>query len=289
MITGNNDSVQEVVLAELQIDHTYQRPLKKYHKKMAKNFRPDAVGFLHVNVRPDYTQWVVDGQQRWACLMLLGHKTWKAHITTLATVEEEARLYTILNGGQGTRVGVTERDLFRSLIIACDPIALATIAAVEAGGLKMLVVHPGRKWPYLGSSRLARRVVSAYGPELLRRICSILAQSWPGDDVAMDSYIFMGVSMFVQAFPDLKDSVIVKSFSRRPALYVLQQARSRLSYNNIAAGVRDVLIDLYNYNRKSRHRIVYLGRSGEQTTPMQLPDRPEEVRMEEELAKGGVV
>jgi hypothetical protein len=268
----NDDSVQEVTLADLKVDHSYQRTLKAHHKKIAKNFDKKAAGFLHVNIRPDYTQWNVDGQQRAAAMILCGFKTWLAHIHTLATVAEEAELFNKLNGGYGTRVGVGEGDLFKALIVAKDPNTLATIAAVERAGLKFKPKSRVLAWPYLGCTKACRRICYNYGPEMLERICRIMAASWPQCDDAMDGYLFLGVSMFLQTFAVLKDDTIITSFKRKPALTILQMARSRAtSGNGIACEVRQALIETYNYNRRPQHRISMPTYGPKDESPENLP------------------
>lgn len=282
------NSVQAVRIADLRVDPSYQRGIKRHHKKIAKTWNPDAAGFLHVNIRPDYSQWIVDGQQRAEAMKLLGITSWMAHVTTLPGPEEEAKLYAILNGGYGTRVGVGERDLFKSLVAAKDPNTLKTIAAVEAGGLRLrLHVTKGLKWPHLNSTRLARRICHAYGPEVLTRLCKVIAQSWPHADEAMDSYIFMGGGMFLTEFPNLREDVTITAFRRKPVTWVMQSAKARTHNHNIAAGVRDVLIEVYNYNRKEKHRIA-LQRPGKERDDMtmeeMLPDNPAEAAVAAALA-----
>lgn len=250
-------NVQDVILRELKVDPAYQRALKPHHKKIAKNFNKKAAGFLHVNIRPDYNQYTIDGQQRCAAMILLGIVTWPAHIHTLATVQEEAELFNILNGGYGTRVGVGEADLFKALIAAKDPNTLATIAAVEKYGLRFRNRSRTLTWPYIGCTKTARKVCFNYGPEALERICRTIVTCWPQSDDAMDGYLFQGVAMFWNAFPNLKDEHVFTAFKRKPALTIMQTARSKnTSGAGVASGVRLALIDAYNYNRRPQHRIA---------------------------------
>lgn len=267
-------NVQVVTLADLQVDLSYQRGVKPHYKKIAKDFKPKAAGFLHVNIRPDYSQWTIDGLQRSTAMMSIGIKTWMAHIHELKTVQEEAELFRVLNEG---RVGVGEGDLFKALITAKDPNTLATIASVEKAGLRFRNKSRVLKWPFLGCTRACRRICYNYGPEALERICRILVNSWPGSDDAMDGYLFLGVAMFVNAFPDLKDDVIITAFKRKAALTILQSARGRAtSGNGIANQVRQSLVDCYNWNRRAQYKIAVPNYGPKAESPENLPDAPAE-------------
>lgn len=116
--------IEVVELSQLNIDNSYQRPLKKHHRKIANEFNPSAAGILHVGRRADNTLWLIDGQQRRAAMEKVGITKWKALVIHSSGQVYEATIFKMLNG-RDTRAGLNPVELFRACVTAQDPIAEA--------------------------------------------------------------------------------------------------------------------------------------------------------------------
>jgi hypothetical protein len=87
--------------SELNIDHTYQRPLEptRLEKAPLDPFDPQKVGSISVSRRADGTLWAIDGQHRMAKARLSGHSDteFPAQIHEGLTPEDEASMFIALN------------------------------------------------------------------------------------------------------------------------------------------------------------------------------------------------
>lgn len=84
---------------DLNIDHTYQRPLHPNHvQKMATEFDLKRLFRIAVNQRPNGKYYILDGQQRVSAIKLMGGDyVVDCVLYQLASVQEEAELYYQLN------------------------------------------------------------------------------------------------------------------------------------------------------------------------------------------------
>lgn len=217
--------IRVVDLRLLGIDPSYQRALKDYHRRIAKNFDPAAVGVLHVAKRPDGSLWVIDGQQRRAAMLAVGVTHWPAQVIDVAGVEDEARLFNRLGGGEGTKRNIGEADKFRALLTARNPLALAAVEAVAAGGLT-LGATKHRNWPNLCCLRLVQSVMSVAGADVVRRSCLAISRAWPQQADALYDTVFGGLANLIQRNPSIKDDRLADRLAKQPPLKLVNQANS---------------------------------------------------------------
>lgn len=237
------NEIRLVNLAELKIDDSYQRGLKKHHRKIAANLDTNAVGVIVVNERPDGTLWTIDGQQRTHALLKSGITEWTATVLHLPTVEEEAILFGRLNGTEGTAVKVTQREKFKSLVTAKDPMTMECIEMFKKHGLE-LRGNAKCIWPTVSNTGFVLGFTQVHGTAILDKAISILTQSWPMSDEAMSNQVVGAVCRLVGNYPDLNEAHAVKRFKAVPALKVQQQAK-KIGHGLIGGAV-EFLKELYN-------------------------------------------
>jgi len=170
--------VQDVRLADLQFDRTYQRPLNMARvQKLREDFRPFGIEVLVVSERADGSLWGIDGQHRTHVLLGLGYEFATARIHVGLTVQEEAEMYLVLNRGQKTP---TVMDLFKASLIAGDPEALELNAAFTSAGYTI-----GNNTQEVRWIRAAEHVMRAYGKHTLR--AALLQLSRLGRDITINT------------------------------------------------------------------------------------------------------
>ena len=108
-----------VAVADLQVDPSYQRCVKPNHKKIARDFDPNALGVPLVGQREDHSLWIVDGQQRVEALKLLGKVNVRVEVFASKGPEHEAHVFTRCHAELGR---ATDDDgLSIPLLCPCPP------------------------------------------------------------------------------------------------------------------------------------------------------------------------
>jgi hypothetical protein len=197
--------IEVVELASLQVDESYQRPLKSYHKKISIDFNPAAAGVLHVGRRPDSSLWIIDGQQRREAMMLRGITKWKALVVHSSGTQYEAMIFRLLNNSD-TRKALNPSEIFRAALVAQDPVAQAAMRAVESAGLR-LKLHKGgsRGFPELPCVRVIYAHTRDKGEEVVYRALKLMVDTWPGQDDTMYFQIPDAMIKLIASQGDLVD------------------------------------------------------------------------------------
>lgn len=201
--TGATDVyVAAVPVAEMFIDHTYQRELEERRAhRMGKTWDPRLVGVLDVadrgeNASPRYA--VINGQHRWAAASHAGTATHlAANVHTGLTVADEAALFRDID--QSTKK-LTVWDRWKARRAAGDTTVLGIDAIAEGFGLKVVQ----------GSSANYIVCLSAleycYGvdPTYLARALELIGDVWPGDSAGLKHGIVRGLFeiLWTEALPD---------------------------------------------------------------------------------------
>src|SRR5262249_39485041 len=97
---GVKAAVREGPLEMLKSDPTYQRDVKRGHKKIVADFNETALGVPLVGEREKGTLWIVDGLQRITALRKLNWTHVKAEVFASKGPEHEAEIYRIINGNR---------------------------------------------------------------------------------------------------------------------------------------------------------------------------------------------
>lgn len=258
-----------VELSLISVDRTYQREVKNYSKKIARDFDPNAVGYPVVNRRPDKSMWAIDGQQRINALKIRKITHWPCRITNLATVEEEAELFGRLNGSEGTSSRVSQSDRFRALIAAKNRHALACIEAVKNGGMLLVPKrHPGGDdgliWRQIDCTEFVMGWAMVNGLDMVTRGCHIISESWPHSKDARRASVVRSIFAFLSTYPNLEDDRAILRFRSVPALTIDQLFKEQRSFSSRSTGVMPYLLSLYNKGLRSRK----LG----QSTNLEIPN-----------------
>jgi hypothetical protein len=98
-ITGHPPKLEWLPKVALNSDNTYQRaPHKDRVANMCGDLDWTGINTISVNKRPDGSFWILDGQHRWMAAMRHSAITeLPCAVFELATVEEEARAFVLLN------------------------------------------------------------------------------------------------------------------------------------------------------------------------------------------------
>jgi len=130
-----------VLLRLLNVDKSYQRENLNIVKAraIAKRWDFAAAGDLVVCERADGSLWIIDGRHRKEGALLRGDiDRLSAIIVKLATVEEEAALFQLLNNG---RSNVASVDFYKASVTAGDQLYFACNTVIEAMGLRVRRGH----------------------------------------------------------------------------------------------------------------------------------------------------
>lgn len=175
--------VEQVRLADLQVDTSYQRGLKGTARKIARHLDEAAVGILHVGRRADDSLWVIDGRQRLWALVSKGYQHWSAYVVPSGGPSHEAAIFNLINGG---RTQLTAQEIFRSRLEAKDPVAMAVDRAVRSAGLQISFNRAHNiEWPRLRSVSCLYSAAAAHGEAVLSEALRCLARTWPEQSDAL--------------------------------------------------------------------------------------------------------
>jgi hypothetical protein len=247
--------IETVLLQPLLIDESYQRGLKRHHTKIEGDFNPAAAGTLTVAWRGG-DLYLVDGRQRRQAMLTLGIHKWRATVFHSTGPEYEAAIYRLLNDPR-YRKGLTSKELFKALVVAKDPVALAVVAAAEGVGF---VVHPSggaRKWPEIACVKTMYDIVDKYakdpgsrevdlsrGQEVLRRALSIIHQAWAGQVEAVVDMIPWAMARLIGANATLDDGRMVNQLRQVPAGKVVADIKTSTKSRHLRAA--EILAEIYN-------------------------------------------
>lgn len=188
----------------LRVDLSYQGALDMARvTDLALNWRPDLVGDLVVNQRPDGTLYVVDGQHRKAAWAML-HEGPELATATLSCLvvhrkgpKEEAELYYLLNS---KRVAKTYEQQFRARLVYGEVYASRVVECVTAVGLTPVYLRstasrksePGQ----LAALKTCEGVIRQTDPETLSTVLGLLVEAWGHKPVAVHRTLIAGVYDF---------------------------------------------------------------------------------------------
>ena len=163
-----NSEVVRLPLSLLQsAGSQYQRPLDwRRVERLAQHLRPESLGTLLINQRPDGTYWIVDGQHRIEAMRQVYGEAfaWWAFLIHVAGPAEEAAIFVEVNAEHARP---TPGVLFQGRLIRGEPAALAIERAVIERGLS-LHLTAGREGPNEVSTAVLDEIYSKWGGERVR-------------------------------------------------------------------------------------------------------------------------
>jgi hypothetical protein len=189
-------ALRVVDIDSLQVDESYQRPVKGKHKKIAAEFDEVALGIPLVGEREDGSLWIVDGRQRIEALRKMGTRsTVRAEVFASRGPEHEAEVFKLVNMN---RTRLTAHEEYKALLAAHDEDAWAVKEAVESCGYR--VTHGGTRSDqavmYVSAVNTLMYLQRKYGAESIKFALTAAKECWPGDKLGVFNAILMGLGRF---------------------------------------------------------------------------------------------
>jgi len=254
------DQAPDVVwlaVSDLSIDPKVQRQLDTTRAaRIANDFDPEFIGILHVSVRGDGAQVVIDGQHRLEAMKLLGWQTQKVpcrlyHDLTLA---EEAHLFRGLNTFAKPRAF----DMFKVRIVEGDAVAVDVQRILRRHGWRLATGDvEGGFTAVVAAEKVYTGFTTKDGntPELLDSTLGIITAAWGHDAIGANGYIVTGIGLFLQRYAnhDIDKASLVDRLSSLAGgpNGVIGKARGIKEFRNgtTARCLAEYLVELYNKRR----------------------------------------
>jgi hypothetical protein len=201
---GSPPSLEFRMLAELQVDESYQRsldtePSQRLIRRIAQFWDWGLCQPLAVARRQDGSLVVVDGQHRLAAARMRGDI---AHlpcvITAYANAGDEAAAFVALNQN---RKPLQPLDIFKAAVTAEDETAIAVKGILERAGLRLA---PHTNWPFWKPRMLAnvnalQACYRKHGETVLLVTLGAIAKGFPEAQLRFAGTIFGGLVPLVWA------------------------------------------------------------------------------------------
>jgi hypothetical protein len=178
-------SFKVLPLKHLFVDESYQRPPTSFVKRIVNNFNPALVNCLCVSERSKTRHAIIDGQTRWIAMGELGHTDVPCLVFHRLSQAEEAKLFGLF---QTERRGVTSASLFKSKVVAGDPVAVAIdevitnlgweIPEVKSSAPNVLQAPAALMYVYHGCAT-GLKAKREHNPQLLAQTLEVIEQAWP--------------------------------------------------------------------------------------------------------------
>jgi hypothetical protein len=214
---------KKIGVDELNISESYQRTIVPARvKRIEKNLDQDAFGSLTVGQRKDGSYWVVDGMQRLTAARNIGIGMVPCDVFQSDGQQHEARVFRLKNR---ERTSVSALALFNAQLTEGDPQTLEIAAVVKRAGLKLrLRDEGGQGWPYIKAVKALERSFQRVGSEGLSRGLSILMESWPGEDGALQGDMIEGACWFIKKHERFDEQRLIKRLSQKSITGIVRAA-----------------------------------------------------------------
>lgn len=245
-------------VGDLWIDEAVQRKLKKTRvEKMAKEFKPDALGTLTTSFRSADRIHVIDGQHRYAAATASGYDgvimTQEYHGLT---IPEEAALFRLLN----TTEKVSRVDEFLIGCVAQDPKSVELAAIIADAGWRVSVGQS--KGVLMAIAHMER--VYALSPDAATAALHVLTKAYGHEPAAVQGPLLAGLGRVVAKHGfgrnSTSDVVDLNELAERlskveggPNALVAHARGQKLSRSgDVSSQVARVIVDLYNQRRRTK-------------------------------------
>lgn len=262
-----------VDVEKLRFDRlAYQREVSEPKaERIAREFDTHKFDAIRVNVRPDGTMWVVDGQNR----VIAARKRFIRYVPAIfqhdETVKQEAEQFIATNTGRTTP---TPLVLFKAALTAEHADELAVNKILEKTGWQIAKNSNTKSAPAnaFSSPKTALLMYRRYGPEYLETALNVLRQVWPDDKTAKHAHLVHGLVRFLFKFGDVVKigRLNDKLSSTTPTQIInsgktLSTALPGSNAMDIADAIGQVLLSQYQKNRRGKRwdwqdRRIKLGR-----------------------------
>lgn len=252
--TGTRQIVR-LPMGKLRIDHDYyQRELDEgFVARIVKTFDATKLGELEVNIRPDGSIYVIDGQHRLTALARIVRNPDLFQVpcilNTVPTVEEETNLYLARNFYIKP---ATSKTTFQARITMGDERAIAIRDLIEAHGyrpwMSTVRVSVPAGWINTGAAEF---VVRQFGLPRLDVTLDILRLVY-GDRISFQTKFLTGLATFTHRSggdPNFRMERLIEVLRRNPPEVILTTGANRRAMHHVSnqIGVALALFDAYNY------------------------------------------
>jgi hypothetical protein len=182
--------------------HLYQRPVDVWYvERLVENFSWTKFGTPFVNMRPDGSYWVVDGQHRIDALrQKFGDREWWFYLTRVAGTKEEAEIFAAVNDGHGRPKPAV---LFQGRLTRREPTAVEIERIVQEEGMSLNLLNP-KESEFEIASVSALDTIYKRGPEALRAVLRFVRRTWGGQEDFASSAVLTGVAKFFEHYGEHK-------------------------------------------------------------------------------------
>lgn len=200
---GRPPELAWVPVDNLDVDPAYQRTLeaprsRKLIDKIAAEFNWRKFGALIVTPASDNRYWIIDGQHRTHGARQRGDIAYLPAIVHKGLDQTEQALAFL--GANRDRVAMSAQALYHALLLAKDPEAqiIAKICNFERITITRHNISAAKfRARETGAVPMLRRILSKHGEAHLARTVNILVSTWGDVPGALQSGLFMAVSMFL--------------------------------------------------------------------------------------------
>jgi hypothetical protein len=188
-------------------------------------------------------------------MLLAGYTKWKALVLHSSGPQFEAVIYKQLNSG-ATRKPLTSGELFKGCLVAKDPVAEATVRAIQGAGLKWTYLRRGSHgFPELTCIGLLYKLTQRWGEDLMREALALIARTWPGQKEVMGELFSYSVSYLMGTQADVFDpNRFEEVLSKIPPRQILLEASNNLGSRYLGA-VKSLC---HHYNTRLRNEKIKL-------------------------------
>lgn len=245
--------------ALLRVDETYQSVVNpSWVRQIADGFDPDLFRPLDVSARTDGTFWVVDGRHRLEAVRLLGwlEEAVPCFVYRGLSVAQEAALFYRLNAGTRKKRVIA---VFRARLAAGEPVAFEVARVVSECGFELATTETNRGVTRLLCVGTLEAIHKAGGVALLRRVLSLLHDTWAGKRKVNDADFIRALFAFVLVHGDvMSDAVFVERLSKHDpeSLLVEGRAFSRATTHHAIHGYYFVLVQHYNFRLREVDKLT---------------------------------
>jgi hypothetical protein len=235
----------DIQISTLVVDE-YQRGLVEPRAvRLAGKWDPAKAGVIIISKRAKGEGWfIIDGQHRVNAGARAGETTLPAILWSGLTVQREAELFYAFNND---RYAVNPVDLFRTRVIADDPIANDIVNVLSTHQVK--IGHSRRGI----AATAALETVFQWG--YLDQTLDILLAAYPDNEKALNANPMQAIgSLFKNYGGNIERDVLVKALRERPLTVLLQAAegmRAALG-GNLWPHLATVILNEYNSGRRNK-------------------------------------
>jgi len=250
--SSDNSPVKDVRVADILIDHNYQRPERQvWILSRARKFDADLLNVGEVSLRPDGTYWAIDCQHRVGLCKAVGWEYLTCRIHEGLTSQEEASLFRKFNKERSV---VGSLDDWKAAIYEREPDALDITEIIAR--YEFEVGKQTKKSRTIADINTLRTL---YRKGTLVEALDLARASWGFQESVGDGRLLAGVSLFVQNHLHHNKSVtrkkIVDSWKRQTPTRIIGLG---IQFKG-AGGTQAALESFYNNGRAVSNRIGPLG------------------------------